>query len=141
MPARNLASCDGFGFLGRLDFKIDDGAAGFGGFEQDFEFGGEGASEVAAKLFAAAGGDGGQVAVLGQELLQAGKGGRGFGQGVEPELEEFGFFGCRGRPRPHFRRGGGLDGDAELAQPRPGNAPGAGQLQPCWSQTRDMAIN
>ena len=63
--ARNLASW-GLGLLGRLDLEIDDLAAGFGGFRQDFELGVEGPREVAAMRLAAAGGDGGHVAVRGR---------------------------------------------------------------------------
>ena len=125
-----------FCFFGRFHFKVDNGAAGFSGFEKDIEFGIQRANEVAAKLFAAAGGDGGQVAVPGEELLQTRKRGAGLGECVEAKLQELGIFGCLCGAGPHFLGGGGLDGDAQLAQPGPGKRRGGGKSNRIGISTR-----
>ena len=58
------------GLLGRLDFEVDNLAAGLGGLGQDVEFRCERPVEVAAMFLAPAGGNGGHVAVFGEELLE-----------------------------------------------------------------------
>ena len=92
---------------------------GFCGLEENVEFGCQSSCEAAAKLLPAAGGDGGYLAVAGEESLEAGKGSGGFGQRVQAEFKEFGFLGRRALP--HFRWGFALNGDAKLAQAQPGN--------------------
>jgi len=56
----------------------------------------------------------------GEELLEAGKGGCGFGEGVKAELEELCVVRGGGGALPQLGRGGGLDGHTKLAQPGPG---------------------
>jgi len=122
------------GFLGRFHFKIDYGAAGFGGFKENFEFGGQVAGEVPAKLFAAASGNRRQVAVGGQELLQPRQHCCGLGERVQPELDEFGFFSHGRRPLPQFPQ---ANRPGWLRRACPAGAwepPPGGQMQPCWNQ-------
>ena len=69
--------------LGRIDLEIDDVAAGFSGFLEDFELRVEGAGEFSAKGLAAAGGDGRHVAAAVKEGLDVGQDGGGLGQGIE----------------------------------------------------------
>ena len=74
--------------LGRIDFEIDDVAAGFSGFLEDFKLCVEGAGELAAKGLAPAGGDGRDVAAADNEGLDVGQDGGGLGQGVKTQLNE-----------------------------------------------------
>ena len=130
-----LGELRGLGFFGRFHFKIDDGAAGFGGFEEDFEFGGEDAGEVAAELLAAAGGDGGEVAVARRGTPGA-PGSAAAGLGRESRRNSTNLVSsAASAARGHISAGvARLDGDAELAQPGPGNRRRRGQMQPCWNQ-------
>src|SRR5208282_2241166 len=74
------------GLLGRFDFKIDNVAAGFGGFEEDFQLGVQRPGKVAAQGLAAAGGDGCHVAAAVEQGSEIVESGGGFRQKIEAEL-------------------------------------------------------
>ncbi len=74
--------------FGRLDFQVDDLAAGLGGLEQNFKLRVQRPRELAAIRLAATGGDGCHVAATGEEGLELGKGGRRLRQEVKTELDE-----------------------------------------------------
>ncbi len=124
--ARNLASCGRVHLLGRFDLEIDDVAAGFGGFQQDFELGVEGAGEMAAKRLAAAGGDGGDVAAAVEKGLELGQGGGGLGQEVEAKLNENRVFNGGFGAGKELGGRGSLDSDAQLAHAQARHCSGAG---------------
>jgi len=69
--------------FGRFDLKIDDVAAGFRGFLEDFELGVNGASEVAAIGFTTAGDEGCDLAMAVEKGVKLRQRGQGLGQVVE----------------------------------------------------------
>jgi hypothetical protein len=83
-----LSEGGGPGFLCGFHFEVDDLAAGGGGCGQDIQFRGQRSMEVATEPLAAAGGDGGDIPVEVEKILDFGQGGGGFGQEIEAELEK-----------------------------------------------------
>ena len=111
----------GAGFLGRLDFKVEDLATGFSGSDEKVDLGVQRAGEAAAMFLAAAGGDRCRVAVFGQKFLEPGQCGSRFGEGVEAEFQELRVFQSGFGTFRHLLGRGGLDGDADLSQAQPQN--------------------
>ena len=101
--------------LGGFEFEIDDVEAGGCGLAEDFDFGGDGAGELAAVGCASTGGDAGGGGVFREELLDLRQGEEGLLEIVEAELEEGRLLDDGGGFFEHLGGRGADDGDTDLA--------------------------
>ena len=108
------------GFFRRLNFQIDDLAAGLRSFQQHVKLSGERAAKVPMILLAAACGNGRHVTMPGHKSLEFCQNGCRSSQRIQPELQEFRVFQRHFGPFQHLCRRACLDRHAQLSQLEPG---------------------